>query len=66
MYSYAKLTQEQVDKIRRFESETGKRVLVFEEHQVHPDQLDEQELQKLKSLEKELGLVVVAIEKQTA
>ncbi len=62
IYTYAKLTEEQLEKVRTFEEETDKRVLVLRSYNAQPDELGEEELDKLQDLETELGYVILAVE----
>ncbi len=62
-YCYAKLDDEQLNKLRSVEQETGKTILVFREVDIHPDQVAPEDLSKLKDLEKQLGYIAVAVKK---
>ncbi|MFO7917512.1 MAG: hypothetical protein R6V13_05500 [Anaerolineae bacterium] len=61
IYTYAKLTEEQLGKVRAFEEETDRRVLVLRSYNAQPDELGEEELEKLQDLEAELGYVILAV-----
>lgn len=61
IYTYAKLTEEQLGKVRAFEEKTDKRVLVLRSYSAQPDELSEGELEKLQDLETELGYVILAV-----
>lgn len=61
IYTYAKLTEEQLEKVRAFEEETDKRVLVLRSYNAQPDELGEEELEELQDLEAELGYVILAV-----
>jgi hypothetical protein len=61
IYTYAKLTEEQLGKVRAFEEQTDKRVLVLRSYNAQPDELGEEELEELQALEGELGYIVIAV-----
>lgn len=61
IFTYAKLTEEQLEKVRTFEEETDKRVLVLRSYNMQPDELGEEELEELQALEAELGYVILAV-----
>ena len=61
IYTYAKLTEEQLGKVRAFEEQTDKRVLVLRSYNAQPDELGEEELEELQALERELGYIVIAV-----
>jgi hypothetical protein len=61
IYTYARLTEEQLGKVRSYEEEMEKRILVLRSYNMQPDELSEEELQKLQDLERELGYVIVAV-----
>ena len=61
-YSYAKLNENELSKLRLYEAETGKRVLALERVEMTPADLTEEELHKLEALEHEVGLVLIAVE----
>ena len=59
--SLSKLEQKGLDSIKSLEKEIHRPVLAFSCHDLEPAQLTAAELQKIQSLEKELGLALVAI-----
>mgnify|MGYP001067692416 CR=1 FL=1 len=61
-YTYAKLTETELSKVRLFEAQTGKRVLALERVELEPAQLTEEELHSLEALEHEVGFVLVAVQ----
>ena len=61
LYCYAKLTDEQLAKVRAFETETGKKVLILKETRIEPEYLGKEEYEKLLALEKELRYVAVVV-----
>jgi len=61
LYSFAELTDEQLENVRAFEKETGKTILVFREFEMGTAALDKVEIERLRSLEKELGNIAVAV-----
>jgi hypothetical protein len=62
LYPYAKLSENQLSKIRLFEAETGKRVLALQRVEVNLAELTAEELHKLEELEHEVGFILIAIE----
>lgn len=61
LYPYARLSENELSKIRLYEAETGKRVLALERVEVTPAELSEEELHKLEALEHEVGFVLIAV-----
>ncbi len=61
LYCYAKLTDEQLSRVKAFEAETGKKALVLRRVPVKPEDLAPDEITKLEALESELGMVVVVV-----
>jgi hypothetical protein len=61
LYSFAKLTDEQLAKLRIFEERTGKKVLALTEVGLWPDRLSPEELTEIQTLEQELGCLLVAV-----
>jgi len=61
IFTYARLTEKQLGKVRAFEEETDKRILVLRSYNMQPDELSEDELEKLQELEAELGYIIVAV-----
>ena len=61
LYTYCKLTDEQLAKLQDFERRTDKRVLALKEVGLWPDRLTEQELTELQALEQELGCLLIAV-----
>jgi len=61
LYTYARLTPEQLDKVKAFEDKTGKQVLILGKATMEAANLSAQDLEALRALETDLGLVAVAI-----
>jgi hypothetical protein len=61
LYTFAKLTDEQLAKLRAFEQRTGKQVLALTEIALWADRLTPEQLAELQELEKELGCLLVAV-----
>ena len=61
LYCYAKLTEEQLARIKAFEAEIGKTVLALREADVEAEFLSREEMRKLQALEGELGLVLLIV-----
>ena len=61
IYTYARLTEEQLKKVQAFEEEADKRILVLRSYNMQPDELNEEELDQLQALEKELGYIIIAV-----
>ena len=61
LFSYAKLTDAQLAKIKAFEAEAGKTALVLREARMDADVLSAEEMEKLQALEQELGYVIVVV-----
>lgn len=60
-YGFAKLNDEQLAKVRAFEEETGKTVLVYRQYDVQADDLDQEELSRIRKLEEELGYLAIVV-----
>jgi hypothetical protein len=65
LYCYAKLSDEQLARIKAFEEETGKTVLALREIDVEAELLSREEMDRLRALEKELGLVLLVVRDAT-
>jgi hypothetical protein len=61
LYCYARLTEEQLARIKAFEAEIGKTVLALREADVEAEFLSREEMRKLQALEGELGLVLLIV-----
>jgi hypothetical protein len=61
-YCYAKLTAEQLAHTQTFERETGKKVLAVREVDLEPALLWKPQVDKLRALEQDLGVVLIAVE----
>ena len=61
LYCYAKLTEEQLARVKAFEAEIGKTVLALREVEVEAEFLSREEMKKLQALESELGLVLLVV-----
>jgi hypothetical protein len=60
MSRLAKLTQAQLEEIRKFEERWNNVVLLAYEKPVEPAKLSREQLKKVQTLEKELGVTLVA------
>lgn len=61
LYCYAKLSDEELGKVKAYEAETGKRALVLREVNVEADDLSADELSRLRELERELGYIAIVV-----
>jgi len=61
LYCYAKLTEEQLARVKAFEAEIGKTVLALGEVGVEAEFLSREEMRKLQALESELGFVLLVV-----
>ncbi len=61
VYTYARLSEDQLDQVRRFEAHTGKKALVFQQVKAQPEELTADELQALQALEERLGYVIIVV-----
>jgi len=61
LYCYAKLTEEQLARVKAFEAEIGKTVHALREVEVEAEFLSREEMRKLQSLESELGFVLLVV-----
>ena len=59
--SLSKLESRGLDSIKKLEKEIQRPLLAFSCHDLKPAQLTDEELKKIQSLEKSLGLVLVAV-----
>ena len=62
MIKLAKLTQTQLEEVRKVEDQWKNIILLAYEKPTEPAKLSSQQLQKIQTLEKELGIVLVAYE----
>jgi hypothetical protein len=60
MNSLAKLTDVQLNEIRKFEKEWNDIVLLAYQKPAEPAQLSLEQMQKIRNLEKKLGIILVA------
>jgi hypothetical protein len=61
--SLSKLEQKDVDRIKALESDLDKTILAFSCHDLSPSSLDGGNLEKIKTLEKEMGISLVAVDR---
>ncbi len=61
LYTYCKLTDEQLARLQDFERRTDKKLLALKEVGIWPDRLSPAELAELQALEQELGCLLVAV-----
>jgi hypothetical protein len=60
-YGFAKLSDEQLAKVKELEKKTGKKVLVYRTYDVQAEDLTPEELTQVKELEKELGYMAIVV-----
>ncbi len=60
-YALAQLSEERLETIRALEKDLGKRVVAFAPTPIEPAPLDQTALDKLRSAEQRLGVVLVAV-----
>ena len=61
LYTYARLSEAQLDKVKAFEDKTGKQVLVLDKTEMEAADLSADDLAALQVLESELGMVAISI-----
>lgn len=61
LYSFADIQTDKLDAIKAAEQEIGTPLLAMQPVEVNPAPLDSKKLAKLKSLEDQLGVVLVAV-----
>jgi len=59
--SLSKLDNQKIETIKAAEEEMGKTILAFTCHDIAPAQLKPEELAKIRAIEKETGLTLVAV-----
>jgi len=59
--SYPSLDKEKLDSLQHLEKELGRTFLAYSCQQMEPAQLKPEELARIQSLEKDLGVVIVAL-----
>ncbi len=59
--SYAPLDHRKLDTLQKAEADIGKTLVAFSCQDVQPAELSAEQLQRLQTLEKELGVVLVAL-----
>lgn len=60
--SLSKLTDVQIEEVRRLEAELGKTLLSFSRYDVVAANLSEAELSRVRELEKKIGTVLIALD----
>ena len=65
LFTPARLESSQLERLRSFESRTGRILLAFQSHEQPLAPLSESEKEELQALENDLGVVVVAYSKST-
>lgn len=60
--SLSKLTDAQIEEVRRLEAELGKTLLSFSRYDVVAANLSEAELSRVRELEKKIGTVLIALD----
>jgi len=59
--SLSKLNSDSLESIQKLEGELGKKILAFSTYDLEPAKISEGQLTKIKQLEEELGLALVAV-----
>jgi PHD/YefM family antitoxin component YafN of YafNO toxin-antitoxin module len=62
LYTYAALTSEQLEKVQALEADIGKRILILREYRPEYAELSDDEFRRMMELEREMGVVAVAIQ----
>ena len=62
-YGFAKLSDEQLAKVKDLEKKTGKTLLVYRTYEAEAANLTPEELAQVKELENELGYMAIAVKK---
>jgi hypothetical protein len=62
LYSFSNLKDKQVGQIRSLEDELGKRLLSFTLYEIQAAELSQEELRKVRDLEKKLRVALVAVQ----
>ena len=57
-----KVTEESIKAINALEKDLGKTLLAFQCHDLKPSELSAQELEKIRKIETELGVALVAVD----
>ena len=57
-----KVTDDTIKAINALEEDLGKTLLAFQCHDLKPSELSEQELEKIRKIENELGVSLVAVD----
>lgn len=60
--NFSNLDKDQIDAVQNLEKDLGKRLLAYACHDIKLATLNSEELQKINALQKELGLMLVAVE----
>lgn len=61
LYSLSNIPADKLAEIQAIEAEIGQPVLAFSPVKTEPAQLDDAKIQKIQQLEKDLGVVLVAV-----
>jgi len=61
IYTFAKLTEEQLAKLQAYEAEHGQKVLALTEVTVDVEMLSRKQVLELQALEKELGVILLVV-----
>lgn len=59
--SYVKVNEKDIKTLQEVEKEVGQTLLAIDCHDFKPAQLTSEQLERVQALEKELGVVVVAV-----
>lgn len=66
LYSYATMDSDKLGAIRALEKDIGTPILAMQALDVPPAKVDRKALERIKALEEELGIVLVAVEEGRA
>jgi hypothetical protein len=61
VYTYARLSAEELAQVQQFETQTGKKALVFQQVDAEPEALSQEEMGLLEALEARLGRIVIVV-----
>jgi len=59
--SYAPMDEKKLDSLQRLEEEMGQTLLAYSCHNMKPAELTPEQVERLKKVEEELGVVIVAL-----
>ncbi len=59
--AYVSMEEKKLNALQNLEKEIGQTLLAFNCHEMQPAQLTEEQIERIKAMEKELGVVIVAL-----